>query len=764
MYLFMFAGKTILEKQNPIQKKKTDGGKTRPSVTDLPLYSKENQTSNNNLNDFHSRPSSDFITPVQRKLNNSHETIAQRASSPITQSKFKTDSTSDLQRKPQIAFDNINAATQFKEPIPLNDTASLENEADIMGGKAVQMFPENKVSKISARSSRSLNNSIAPIQGFFGFGKKKENKNASKSTKNSGGGVLGWIKSLFSLNRKDSIETKKEKALAPIEKVQETPREMPQESEKNVAKTAAKTAILITQQAVTDAEVATTKATDGSKKAFQSVARASKIVSDAKNIQTLAPSLIIKATNAEAKASVAAKAASEAEIAVKQVFETLMQVAGLANQAAAEALTTEVLATAQEAAKKAQEAASDAKKYASEAVLKANQVLNELAVTESAATEAENEKKKYDETVATVEHEKKEINDDSVHEDTQELIGDTTQQTNIMVANIWETQKETPGNNDHANSILEQNEAGVSFAFAGINLVLTGIEAYKLYIKVKEQGFLEPQDKADMLKIMLNSSIAAADIAHALAVLETAKDAFDLTSAVLGMGIAVSVIELYMLAKDVQQGFVLQEIYKQSKDPAVKAVVKSGLEQKLGPEQAIKFLKIGVSLAAAGIGFALMAGTLAAAMATPVGWALMGVGLALFVINEIIKHQSKKEKRIHMFYEGHDKRDAFPAEELNARKELKSENSLGTIMFTTDYAIKKRAIKNVLGIPKDADKQVFEGEYAIVVNVLANNLANKYMEKEIEPVLKPLSLSKEKLQSLLTHEERVKAFRMALLR
>ena len=187
----MLFSRTMLAKQEPIQKKQAKGGQTRPSGTVLQLHASEHEYIKNNSNDFQSRPSYSVNTPIQTKPSTTSKTLIQRASLP--------NSKSALQQLPSISFDNLKVATQLKQTVPVNDDENLEKEADIMGGKAVQMVSATKGSKISDSTSSSLNNRIAPIQGFFGFGKKKDKKldKGDTSSKTTGSGIIGWFKSLF---------------------------------------------------------------------------------------------------------------------------------------------------------------------------------------------------------------------------------------------------------------------------------------------------------------------------------------------------------------------------------------------------------------------------------------------------------------------------------------------------------------------------------------------------------------------------------------
>ena len=74
----------------------------------------------------------------------------------------------------------VQATKQMKGKVPVNDDAGLENEADVMGAKSVQMAAKDNEEVIQQKSGSS--NGVAQlgmmdsVRSFFGFGEKKDKK------------------------------------------------------------------------------------------------------------------------------------------------------------------------------------------------------------------------------------------------------------------------------------------------------------------------------------------------------------------------------------------------------------------------------------------------------------------------------------------------------------------------------------------------------------------------------------------------------------
>ena len=207
---------------------------------------------------------------------------------------------------------------------------------------------------------------------------------------------------------------------------------------------------------------------------------------------------------------------------------------------------------------------------------------------------------------------------------------------------------------------------------------------------------------------------AAVEWNHIGTSLALVKDAIALGQAASGISLALSTIDLITTYREFNDDRFKKNILDNANE-STKAAIKAKFHEKKGWDVALRTTKNLVSIAAAGVGIAILAG---AVISNPVGWALLGVGLALMIARYALKYRNNKDKKYSMICDLSDQKENIRLEKERLEKERK-ESYVG--FFTSDLSIKKQAVRKYYKTAEEVNVA-----YHDAINTTANNLAFNY--------------------------------------
>ena len=196
--------------------------------------------------------------------------------------------------------------------------------------------------------------------------------------------------------------------------------------------------------------------------------------------------------------------------------------------------------------------------------------------------------------------------------------------------------------------------------------------------------------------------------------LDLIKDAIALGQAASGISLALSTIDLITTYREFNDDRFKKDIFDNANE-STKAAIKAKFVEKKGWDVALRTTKNMVSIAAAGVGIAILAG---AAISNPVGWALLGVGLTIVIARYALKYRNNQDKMYSMICDLSDKKEKIQEEKLRLENDRK-DSYIG--FLTSDLSIKKQAVKKHYTTTEEVN-----AAYNDAINTTANNLAFNY--------------------------------------
>jgi hypothetical protein len=306
---------------------------------------------------------------------------------------------------------------------------------------------------------------------------------------------------------------------------------------------------------------------------------------------------------------------------------------------------------------------------------------------------------------------------DKKYELLKQDIADDSNESIFSISNMSYSQR------NGVDDTINKDEVGWGFGGAAVSIFLSARDLYEFREMVKgrkpsEWTFDECLFLSKGLLGFTQGSIQFAQAAvqwnNIGTSLDLIKDAIALGQAASGISLALSTIDLITTYREFNDDRFKKDIFENANE-STKAAIKAKFVEKKGWDVALRTTKNMVSIAAAGVGIAILAG---AAISNPVGWALLGVGLTIMIARYALKYRNNKDKIYSMICDLSDQKENIKIEKERLENERK-DSYIG--FLTSDLSIKKQAVKKYYKTAEEVN-----AAYNDAINTTANNLAFNY--------------------------------------